>query len=86
VGNKSDLDRERCVLREEGENLASEHEVPFFETSAKNGTNVNEAFTALLKKSVRDVEYKVHIQQEYRKDVVNVNERPKGTHRYTCCS
>lgn len=44
VGHKSDLAAERQVLYEEGEYFAKYHQLKFLETSAINGTNVEEAF------------------------------------------
>eukprot|EP00826_Nyctotherus_ovalis_P055101 TRINITY_DN7295_c0_g1_i9.p2 TRINITY_DN7295_c0_g1~~TRINITY_DN7295_c0_g1_i9.p2 ORF type:complete len:218 (-),score=83.25 TRINITY_DN7295_c0_g1_i9:79-732(-) len=47
VGNKVDLEDKRQVSKEEGEKLAQELGLMFFETSAKEGTNVNELFNKL---------------------------------------
>uniref|UniRef100_A0A8C3AYV9 small monomeric GTPase n=1 Tax=Cyclopterus lumpus TaxID=8103 RepID=A0A8C3AYV9_CYCLU len=47
LGNKVDSTHDRMVKREEGEKLAKEFGVPFMETSAKSGLNVELAFTAL---------------------------------------
>eukprot|EP00049_Salpingoeca_infusionum_P010165 m.171954 g.171954 ORF g.171954 m.171954 type:complete len:120 (+) comp14565_c0_seq12:754-1113(+) len=47
VGNKVDLQAERDVSTEEGQQLASEIDCPFFEISAKHDINVQEAFAAL---------------------------------------
>lgn len=44
VGNKIDVEDKRQVSEAEGNKLASELGVPFFETSAKTGTNVKIAF------------------------------------------
>ena len=44
VGNKSDLEHRREVPRESGEEFAREHGLLFLETSAKQNTNVEEAF------------------------------------------
>ena len=41
IGNKCDLQRSREVGFEEGETLASEFNIPFFETSAMNDINVD---------------------------------------------
>lgn len=46
-GNKSDLDSDRVVTFDEGKQLAEEHGVQFFETSALTGQNVEKMFTAL---------------------------------------
>uniref|UniRef100_A0A8D0H4S4 RAB26, member RAS onco family n=1 Tax=Sphenodon punctatus TaxID=8508 RepID=A0A8D0H4S4_SPHPU len=49
LGNKVDSTQERVVKREDGERLAKEYGVPFMETSAKSGLNVELAFTAIAK-------------------------------------
>ncbi|XP_039963244.1 uncharacterized protein LOC120776556 isoform X2 [Bactrocera tryoni] len=50
IGNKADCSNsERQVKREDGERLAREHNVPFMETSAKTGLNVELAFSAVAR-------------------------------------
>ena len=49
IGNKCDLNKERKVSTEEGENLAKNYGMPFYETSALTGVNVQKAFTQSLK-------------------------------------
>jgi Ras-related protein Rab-8A len=46
-GNKSDLEGDRVVQVSEGQSLAEEYGVQFFETSALTGANVEGMFTAL---------------------------------------
>jgi len=51
VGNKSDLAAGRAVSKEKAETYAAkELEVTYFETSAKEGVNVQEAFMRLVEK------------------------------------
>ena len=45
VGNKSDLEEDRQVTTEEGEEFANRYGIRFFETSAKNSININEIFS-----------------------------------------
>jgi GTPase KRas protein len=49
VGNKSDRGSEREVSRDEGAALAEEFGCPFIETSAKDNTNIDEAFYTLIR-------------------------------------
>ena len=47
IGNKCDLEEKREVSYEEGMELAKSFDIPFLEVSAKNSTNIEEAFTKL---------------------------------------
>ena len=50
VGNKIDLPPdERAISAEDGENLAREFMVPYFETSAKTGDGITQVFDALIR-------------------------------------
>jgi Ras-related protein Rab-8A len=49
-GNKCDNERERKISREEGENLAKNYGIPFFECSAKNNININKMFETMAQK------------------------------------
>jgi len=49
VGNKCDLVNERTVSTESGKALADSLRIPFVETSAKDSTNVEEAFITMAK-------------------------------------
>lgn len=47
VGNKGDLADQRSVSIEEAEEFAAKNGISFLETSAKNATNVEEAFLTM---------------------------------------
>ena len=55
IGNKSDLEENRVITKERGEELARENRMMFFETSALNGNGVEEAF----QKSIELVDQKI---------------------------
>ena len=48
VGNKNDLEEQRQVSKEEGENKARELNVAFLETSALTGDNLDKAFEIMM--------------------------------------
>ncbi|XP_058477103.1 ras-related protein Rab-37-like [Solea solea] len=75
LGNKADMSSERAIRRDEGERLAREYSVPFMETSAMTGVNVELAFTAVSKelkhRSVRhpsEPKFQIHEYIEARKE------------------
>ena len=47
-GNKCDIIEDRKIKKEEGEEYAKNNNINFFEVSAKEGTNVNEAFESFV--------------------------------------
>lgn len=51
VGNKADMEDKRIVTKEQGQALANEFKIRFFETSAKADINVEEAFVCIAKES-----------------------------------
>ncbi|XP_063068364.1 ras-related protein Rab-26 [Engraulis encrasicolus] len=73
LGNKADATHDRVVKREEGERLAKEFGVPFMETSAKSGLNVELAFTAVTKelrhRELRDSSEKFQLQEYVNKEM-----------------
>jgi len=56
IGNKCDLESKRSVDQSIAKAFAEKHNLRFMETSAKDGTNVNDAFMLLAEKVV-DVKF-----------------------------
>ena len=77
IGNKIDKTGERKITTEEGQKLAEEFNLPFFEASAKSGKNVNEVFNALYKKIS---EVYIDIQREKGEKL-----EPKNRRKKKCC-
>ena len=57
VGNKSDLTEERKVTFEEAKEYADKHDLPYIETSAKEGININELFESSIKSFLSSNKY-----------------------------
>ena len=76
VGNKCDLEEYRQVHSSDAQRLAEEWEVKYFETSAKNKTNINRIFEELV--------YLIETNnQNTVQNISNQNERLYYNHN--CC-
>lgn len=78
VGNKSDLDDQRRVSREEATALAAQLNVSYMETSALNASNVEQAFTLLVtsiyqKKKPKQID--ISIPEERHSATVSIEPR-----------
>ena len=89
IGNKSDLEDERQVSKEEGELKAKQYGMAFIETSAKNGNNIEKAFVDLVEELYKSNRTKVESEArvinrddgiDLNKEDVNNNRSKKG-----CC-
>ena len=89
IGNKCDLEEKREILKEEGENLAKNYNLSFYETSNKEGKNVEEVGMELIKKIIDRKEK----QKEETENNNNVIELKKENHKknnilkklFPCC-
>ena len=91
IGNKSDLNSKREVNKDEAETKAEQYNIAFLETSAKNGDNIDKAFSELVeqvynanKTSIEKNDVKVEGNNEdgisLQKDDVDEQKKNKG-----CC-
>jgi len=76
VGNKSDMESERKVTKEQGKDFADQYGMKFFETSAKDSTNVSEAFIAMTKEVINNTNKKGTTNP--KKENVVVTNAPSG--------
>ena len=90
IGNKSDLEDQRQITKEQGQEKASKLEVAFLETSAFSGENLDKAFEMMI----NEVYKKCHEEMLAENDVdieggqdINLNKKPEnpaGTKK--CCA
>nr|XP_009670854.1 PREDICTED: ras-related protein Rab-44 isoform X3 [Struthio camelus australis] len=65
LGNKTDCAAERQVPTKEGERLAQEHQLTFYECSAASGHNVSESMVSLIRLlKIRDDQLKSKVEEE----------------------
>ncbi|XP_033110582.1 ras-related protein Rab-15-like isoform X2 [Anneissia japonica] len=88
VGNKNDADALRTVSRAEGERLAKECRMEFFESSAHESVNVNEVFQALIRQVIKQRRKSINRQLEnirlYGRDDSVPGESPESKASYCC--
>ena len=81
VGNKNDLKEQRKIEKEQGEELAKEYDMKFFEGSALTGDNIEEIFVDICKtinKNINDKLYDLNdpsigIKISEREDDMEIN-------------
>lgn len=84
VGNKVDLVNERCVTTAEAEAFARAHSAQYLESSAKENTNVHEAFLTVANEVYRAVASReIVINQPGAPDLSQM-QRQEEKHRKCC--
>ena len=86
VGNKSDLVDKREIQTEDGENMAEEFGVKFYETSCENGHNVEKCFTDLALEITRNLKEKENSSEAQNEKDKNLKiSSKKGGKTKKCC-
>jgi len=81
LGNKCDMEEKRVISKDKGEQIASEHGIKFYETSAKNNINIETAFLALA----TDILHKTPVKETPASPGFDINKQNKSNSS-SCCS
>ena len=93
VGNKSDLNDNRQVSKEDGLNKSEKFNIPFLETSALCGENISKVFEELIQKVY--INNKEELVEENKKEIKkgvdlneikNENNKEENSEKKGCCS
>ncbi len=90
IGNKSDLEDQRQVTKEQGEEKSNKLEIAFLETSAFSGENLDKAFEMMI----NEVYKKCHEEMLAEGDVdiieggedINLNKKNDAVEQKKCCA
>lgn len=92
VGNKLELEAEREVTTGEGQQLANDTAVLFFETSPKTGHNIENLFTQIAEKLPKSPPMHFHHHHHHPAIEIEASPRQKAPasagrrrRRWTCC-
>ena len=88
IGNKCDLDNQRQVTKEQGEEKAKAFKVAFLETSASSGENLDVAFEMIMKEVYR--KWKNEVDEEDRMEEMEIGKeidltKEKKVDKKKCC-
>ena len=73
IGNKIDLEDKRQISYEEGKKFAEENNMLFFETSAKEGNNIQEIFSESVSLLVDKIEKgEIKLEENHNKIKIDI--------------
>ena len=82
LGNKVDLNDKRQVSHEEAAAWCRHHNMPYFETSAKDAVNVDVAFEQAVKRTIELEQYLENVQTKSPTDTVDLKSK---SNKGGCC-
>ena len=82
VGNKSDLEDKRVVAKEEGQAVAKQYNIKFYETSSKTGDNVEKCIMELTE----EIFNKLKDRRNSLNKIKNLDRNKKKNKKKECCS
>ncbi len=85
VGNKCDMESDRKVTVEQGKDFAAQCGMKFFETSAKESTNVSDSFIAMTREIIKSASNKKPSNKPDNKVVVAKTPTGKAIGKKGCC-
>lgn len=89
VGNKNDLEDQRVIKKERIEHFANEREIKCFETSAKNGINVERIFQEIGElimenKTEKEIEEEYSADRPRSRSILSKDVQKEGMKRRCC--
>ena len=83
MGNKADLIESRATTEEEAKQFASSNGMLYFETSAKEDLNIDDAFLCIARNALKNEQQEDLFQP--LPDNINVNAKPGAKASGSCC-
>jgi len=84
IGNKADDGVTRVVSTEQALEWCQNHSIPYYETSARDAVNVNEAFVAVVRR-IREINRRLDATGQTHLDTVNLSQKQHGSSLSECC-
>ncbi|CAG9334479.1 unnamed protein product [Blepharisma stoltei] len=85
VANKTDMLNLRVVQEDEGRELAKQWNLDYFETSAKTGAGVNEAFNYLIDKIYASMEVSPQFLKKTKESFLLASQKGSFESKKRCC-
>ena len=86
IGNKIDLEKDRDITYNEGKEYAESEGMKFIETSAKDGSNIEEAFELITKEIIKsNINKNVNEIENKNNSKINLGDNIEFKPKKKCC-